>query len=162
MKHIIEDNFNEHIRVVKSIHNLTDEVAFSAQLCINCLKSGGKILLFGNGGSAADAQHIASELVGRYKVERESLPAISLTTDTSAITAISNDYGFNHLFERQLAALASKDDVAIGLSTSGNSLNVINALKMASKLKCNTIGLCGQSGGKMLEYCDNKFFRKWL
>jgi len=154
VKDIIENEFNEHIKVANSIHCLTDAVAISAQLCIDCLKSGGKILLFGNGGSAADAQHIAAELVGRYKVERKSLPAIALTTDTSALTAISNDYGYIHVFDRQVEALANKGDIAIGISTSGNSINVINALKVASKLNCNTIGLSGHDGGEMNKICN--------
>ena len=154
MKDIIENEFNEHIKVANLIHCLTDAVAISAQLCIDCLKSDGKILLFGNGGSAADAQHIAAELVGRYKVERKSLPAIALTTDTSALTAIGNDYGYIHVFDRQVEALANKGDVAIGISTSGNSINVINALKVASKLNCNTIGLSGQNGGEMNKICN--------
>ena len=154
MKDIIENEFNEHIKVANSIHCLTDAVAISAQLCIDCLKNGGKILLFGNGGSAADAQHIAAELVGRYKVERKSLPAIALTTDTSALTAIGNDYGYIHVFDRQVEALANKGDVAIGISTSGNSINVINALKVASQLNCKTIGFSGKDGGVMKDICD--------
>ena len=154
MKDIIENEFNEHIKVANSIYCLTDDIAISAQLCIDCLKSGGKILLFGNGGSAADAQHIAAELVGRYKVERKSLPAIALTTDTSALTAISNDYGYIHVFDRQVEGLANKGDVVIGISTSGNSINVINALKVASKLNCNTIGFSGQDGGEMNKICN--------
>ena len=126
---------------------MTDAIAISAQLCIDCLKNGGKILLFGNGGSAADAQHIAAELVGRYKTSRKGLPAIALTTDSSAITSIGNDFGYDHIFDRQVEALANKGDVAIGISTSGNSINVINALKVASKLKCKTLGLTGQDVG---------------
>jgi len=154
VKDIIENEFNEHIKVANSIHCLTDAVAISAQLCIDCLKSGGKILLFGNGGSAADAQHIAAELVGRYKVERKSLPAIALTTDTSALTAIGNDYGYIHVFDHQVEALANKGDVAISINTSGNGINVINALKVASKLNCNTIGFSGQDGGEMNKICN--------
>jgi D-sedoheptulose 7-phosphate isomerase len=154
VKDIIENEFKEHIKVAKSIHCLTAAVAISAQLCIDCLKNGGKILLFGNGGSAADAQHIAAELVGRYKVERKSLPAIALTTDTSVLTAIGNDFGYDHLFDRQVEALANKGDLAIGISTSGNSINVINALKVASKLSCNTIGFSGQHSGEMDKICN--------
>ena len=154
MKDIIENEFNKHIKVANSIHYLTDAVAISAQLCIDCLRNGGKILLFGNGGSAADAQHIAAELVGRYKVERKSLPAIALTTDTSALTSIGNDYGYTHVFDRQVAALANKGDVVIGISTSGNSINVINALKLALELNCKTIGFSGQDGGVMKDICD--------
>jgi len=154
MKDIIKNEFNEHIKVANSIHCLTDAVAISAQLCIDCLKSDGKILLFGNGGSAADAQHIAAELVGRYKVERKGLPALALTTDTSVITAIGNDFGYNHIFDRQIETLANKGDVAIGISTSGNSINVINALKLASEFNCNTIGFSGQDGGEMNKICS--------
>ena len=140
MKDIIQNEFNEHIKTSNLIHNLTDAVATSAQICIDCLNNGGKILIFGNGGSAADAQHIAAELVGRYKVDRKGLPAIALTTDSSAITSIANDFGFKNVFDRQVEAYANKGDVAIGISTSGRSENVINALKLASKLKCKTIG----------------------
>ena len=154
MKDIIENEFNEHIKVANSIHCLTDAVAISAQLCIDCLKNGGRILLFGNGGSAADAQHIAAELVGRYKTSRKGLPAIALTTDSSALTAIGNDFGYEHIFDRQVEALANKGDVAIGISTSGKSINVINALKVASKLNCNTIGFSGQDGGEMNKICN--------
>ena len=154
MKDIIENEFNEHIKVVNSLHNLTNDVATSAQLCIDCLKNGGKILIFGNGGSAADAQHIAAELVGRYKAVRKGLPAIALTTDTSALTAIGNDYGYDYVFNRQVEALANKGDVVIGISTSGSSANVISALKLASELNCKTIGFSGQDGGIMKDICD--------
>ncbi len=151
---IIKNEFNEHIEAVKMLHNLTESVAISAQICIDGLKGGGKLLLFGNGGSAADAQHLAAELIGRFKINRKGLPAIALTTDTSVLTSISNDFSYNNIFERQVEALATDKDVVIGISTSGNSENVINGLKMASKLKCKTIGLTGQDGGKMNTICD--------
>jgi D-sedoheptulose 7-phosphate isomerase len=154
MNDIIENEFNEHIKISNSIHYLTDSVAIAAEFCIESLKSGGKIILFGNGGSAADAQHIAAELVGRYKIERRSLPAIALTTDTSALTAIGNDYGYIHIFDRQLEALANKGDVVIGISTSGESINVNNALKLASELNCKTIGFSGQNVAAMKDICD--------
>ena len=154
MKDIIKNEINEHIRVANSLHSLTEAVIKSSQLCIDSLKNGGKILLFGNGGSAADAQHIAAELVGRYKVERKGLPAIALTTDTSAITSIGNDFGYNYVFNRQVEALANKGDVAIGISTSGKSENITRALKLASKLNCSTIGLSGQGGGEMNKICN--------
>jgi D-sedoheptulose 7-phosphate isomerase len=121
----------------------------ASNLCIDCLKNGGKILICGNGGSAADAQHIAAELVGRYKVERKGLAAIALSTDTSILTAVSNDYGYDHVFDRQIEALAIAGDVVIGISTSGNSDNVINALKLAKELGCKTIGMSGRDGGEM-------------
>ena len=136
------------------LDSITDSVFNSAQLCIDCLKNGGKILILGNGGSAADAQHIAAELVGRYKTDRKGLPAIALTTDSSALTSISNDFGYTHVFDRQVEALANKGDVIIGISTSGKSSNVNNALKLASKLKCITIGFSGQDGGEMNKLCD--------
>ena len=154
MKNTIINEINAHIEVSNLIHTLSDEISMSCQLCINSLKHSGKIFLFGNGGSAADAQHIAAELVGRYKVKRKSLPAIALTTDTSALTAIGNDFGYIHVFDRQIEGLANKGDVVIGISTSGKSINVINALKVASKLKCNTIGFSGQDGGEMNKICN--------
>ena len=154
MKNIIKNEFNAHIKAVSSLHNITDDVATSAQICIDCLKNGGKILIFGNGGSAADAQHIAAELVVKYKTDRKGMFAIALTTDTSTLTAIGNDFGYEYLFERQIEALANKGDVAIGISTSGNSVNVIRALKLASKLKCNTIGFSGKSSEKMNKICN--------
>jgi D-sedoheptulose 7-phosphate isomerase len=154
MKDIIQNEFNEHIKTANLIHNLNHAVATSAQICIDCLNNGGKILIFGNGGSAADAQHIAAELVGRYKVDRKGLPAIALTTDSSVLTSIANDFGFKNVFDRQVEAYANKGDVAIGISTSGRSENVINALKLASKLKCKTIGLSGQDDEILGQICD--------
>ncbi|MDB4598718.1 D-sedoheptulose 7-phosphate isomerase [Candidatus Pseudothioglobus singularis] len=154
MRDIIKSEFNAHIKVANSIHNLTDAVAISAQLCIDCLRNGGKILLFGNGGSAADAQHIAAELVGRYKTDRKGLSAIALTTDTSSLTSIGNDFGYKQIFNRQVESLAKKGDIVIGISTSGKSDNVISALKLASKLNCHTIGFSGQDGGKMNKICN--------
>jgi D-sedoheptulose 7-phosphate isomerase len=123
-------------------------------LITDTLAHGNKVLLCGNGGSAADAQHIAAELTGRYKSERRGLPAIALTTDTSALTAIGNDYGYKRVFDRQVEALANKGDLLIGISTSGNSKNVNNALKVAKELGCRTIGLSGRDGGGMNNTCD--------
>ena len=154
MKTIIENEFAEHLKVAQTMSGLTDRVEIATQLCINSLKNGGKILIFGNGGSAADAQHIAAEMVGRYKVERKGLPAIALTTDTSALTSIGNDYGFNHVFDRQVEALANKGDVVIGISTGGSSDNVISALKLAKEMGCKTIGFSGRDGGEMNTVCD--------
>ena len=154
MKNIIRNEFKEHIKIANLLENLTDNVASSAQLCIDCIRSGGKILLFGNGGSAADAQHIAAELVGKYQSDRKGLPAIALTTDTSSLTSIGNDFGFRHVFNRQVEAIANSGDVAIGISTSGKSENVISALKLASKLNCKTIGFSGQNGGEMNKICN--------
>ena len=155
MNKVIQNEFKEHIETANLLYNLTDVVASAAQLCINCLQNNGKILIFGNGGSAADAQHIAAELVGRYKANRKGLAAIALTTDSSVLTSIANDFNYDYIFDRQVEALANKGDVVIGISTSGESKNVINALKLATKLKCITIGLSGKSGGKMNKICDN-------
>jgi len=120
----------------------------------SCLLAGGKILLLGNGGSAADCQHIAAEIVGRYKRERRGLPAIALTTDTSILTAVGNDYGFEHVFSRQVEALCTPKDVVIGLSTSGNSPNVLAAIHTARQIGAFTIGLTGGGGGKLAQCCD--------
>ena len=155
MESIIKHEFNEHIKVsVKTIKSAEKTIETAANLCIESLKKGNKILLFGNGGSAADAQHIAAELVGRYKTERKGLSAIALTTDTSAITAIANDYGYLHVFDRQVEALANTGDVVIGISTSGSSANVISALKLANNLGCKTIGFSGREGGEFNTLCD--------
>jgi D-sedoheptulose 7-phosphate isomerase len=154
MKKIIKNEFNEHLKVANSIYSITDDVAASAKLCIDCLKNNGKILLFGNGGSAADAQHIAAEIVGRYKEKRKALPAIALTTDSSALTAIGNDFGFLQIYTRQVEALANKGDILIAISTGGASDNVNNALKLAKKLGCKSIGLSGRDGGEFNKNCD--------
>jgi len=154
MKSIIENEFTEYLKVAQKISTLTDQVEVAAKLCIDSLQNGGKILIFGNGGSAADAQHIAAELVGRYKVERKGLAAIALTTDTSALTSIGNDYGYNHVFDRQVEALANQGDVAIGISTGGSSINVISGLQAAKQLGCNLIGFSGRDGGEMNTLCD--------
>ena len=155
MKLTIKQEFEEHVRICENtIDSLQDEIKLAANTCINSLNNQGKIILFGNGGSAADAQHIAAELVGRYKAVRKSLPAIALTTDTSILTCIGNDYGFEKIFERQIEALANKNDVVIGISTSGISMNVINAIKSANKIGCQTIGFSGNGGGEMSDSCN--------
>ena len=155
MQSIIKQEFSEHIKVSEeTIKSIGKPIEIAAKICIDSLKKGGKILIFGNGGSAADAQHIAAELVGRYKTERKGLSAIALTTDTSAITSIANDYGYLHVFERQVEALANKGDVVIGISTGGTSANVISALKLANNLGCKTIGFSGRDGGEFNALCD--------
>ena len=155
MQSIIKFEFEEHLKTSQAtFESIGHSVEVAAKLCIDCLKNGNKILLFGNGGSAADAQHIAAELVGRYKTERKGLAAITLTTDTSALTAIGNDYGYDHVFDRQVEALANTGDVAIGISTGGSSANVASALKLAKDLDCKTIGFSGRGGGEMNELCD--------
>lgn len=118
------------------------------------IRAGGKLIFFGNGGSAADAQHLATELTIRYKQDRKPLAAIALTTDSSSLTAAGNDYGFDHVFSRQLEALGRKEDMAIGLSTSGNSANVLKALEVARSLGMTTAGFSGRDGGAMSNLCD--------
>ena len=155
MQSIIKFEFEEHLKTSQAtFESIGHSVEVAAKLCLDCLKNGNKILLFGNGGSAADAQHIAAELVGRYKTERKGLAAIALTTDTSALTAISNDYGYDCVFDRQVESLANSGDVAIGISTGGSSANVASALKLAKDLDCKTIGFSGRGGGEMNELCD--------
>ena len=154
MKLLIENEIAAHLKVAETMSSLTNTIEIAAQLCIDTLQDGGKLLIFGNGGSAADAQHIAAELVGRYKIERKGMPAIALTTDTSAITSISNDFGYEHIFKRQVEALANKGDVLIGISTSGTSSNVIHGLKMATQIGCSSIGFSGSDSGEMNQICD--------
>lgn len=122
--------------------------------CEKSVKKGGKIILFGNGGSAADAQHLATEFTVRYIKNRKPIPALALTTDTSALTAIGNDFGFEDLFARQIEALGKKGDIAIGISTSGKSANVLKALKQARQQKLVTVGFTGAKGMGMKKHCD--------
>jgi D-sedoheptulose 7-phosphate isomerase len=155
MKKTIKNAFIEHLEVFNiSMSTLISSIEDAANLCIESINNGGKILLLGNGGSAADAQHIAAELVGRYKVDRKAIPAIAITTDSSILTSISNDYGYSQVFSRQIEALANNIDVVIGISTSGNSKNVINALKAANKIGCKTISLSGSNKGQLAELCN--------
>ena len=155
MKKIIEHEFNAHLKATKAtMDSIYESIESAAKICINTLKNGGKVLIFGNGGSAADAQHIAAELVGRYKGERKGLAAIALTTDSSALTCISNDFGYEQVFSRQVEALANNADVAIGISTGGTSTNVISAVNVAKNIGCKTIGFSGRGGGEMNSLCD--------
>ncbi len=133
---------------------LLNQVVECVETIVNTLRNGGKVLIAGNGGSAADAQHIAGELVNRFHYDRPGLAAIALTTDTSILTAIGNDCGYERLFSRQVQALGREGDVFIGISTSGNSANIIAAFEEAEKLKLKTIGLTGMAGGKMTDICD--------
>ena len=152
---IITREFEAHLETVKAvIGSIEAPLEEASKLIVETLKCGNKVLLCGNGGSAADAQHIAAELTGRYKSERRGLPAIALTTDTSALTAIGNDFGYAKVFSRQIEALANRGDLLIGISTSGNSDNILLALKTAKGLGCTTLGLSGGDGGKMNGLCD--------
>ena len=130
------------------------EIERMVNFIIKAYKAGGKVVLFGNGGSAADAQHIAGELVGRFKLNRRALPAIALTTNTSTLTAVANDYGYEEVFSHQVEALVNEKDVVIGISTSGESPNVIEAVKMAKLKGAKTIGLAGGDGGELAEVAD--------
>ena len=152
--HIIKE-FKDHQNVLEgTLKGLVEEIEVAGELIVSTLKASNKILLFGNGGSAGDAQHIAAELTGRYKTERRGLPAIALTTDTSALTAIGNDYGYDRIFDRQVEAIGSDGDLLIGISTSGNSRNVLRALAYGKDNGMNTIGMSGKGGGDMRPLCD--------
>lgn len=150
-----QDEFSEHTDCMQKTQKQL-QGAFEDMLaaCAQTIKNGGKILFFGNGGSAADAQHLATELTVRYKKDRAPIAAIALTTDTSALSAIGNDFGFEHLFARQVAALGRKGDLAIGISTSGNSANVLKALEECRAIGIKTVGFTGETGGKMPPLCD--------
>ena len=143
----------DHQAMFAKLADLIPQISLVAEELKACIKRGGKILLMGNGGSAADSQHIAAEIVGRFKKERRGLAAIALTTDTSIITSVGNDYGYDYIFARQIEALCRPEDVVIGITTSGNSKNVVAAIEEANKLGATTIGLTGGTGGKMSELC---------
>ena len=151
---LIRNIFEESSELIKNSYDLNKEILESIKIITKCLKQGNKVVLFGNGGSAADAQHVAAEFVGRYKLERKSFPAIALTTDTSILTAIGNDYSYDLVFSRQCEGLVSKGDVVIGISTSGNSKNVKNALITSRKKGATTIGFLGNSGGEIKKLVD--------
>ena len=151
----IKDCLNNSAKIkIATAKKLDQEIAKATKLAINTYKRGNKILLCGNGGSAADSQHIAAELIGRFKKERKALPAIALTTDTSVLTSVTNDYWYDLIFSRQIEALGKKGDLLFALSTSGNSINIIRAVELAKSLKIKTIGLLGGNGGKLKEIVD--------
>jgi D-sedoheptulose 7-phosphate isomerase len=160
MKEYISSQIAEAQRVMAAMladQAIQSTMAAAAEACIACLKNGGKLLLAGNGGSAADAQHIAGEFVSRFAFDRPGLPAIALTTDTSILTAIGNDYGYEKLFTRQVQAHGDKGDIFIAYSTSGKSPNILAALEEARKLGLVCIGLTGNRGGPMREMCEFTF-----
>jgi D-sedoheptulose 7-phosphate isomerase len=143
------------IDVYSRLADSADVVAAAGGAVLDAYRAGGKLLVFGNGGSAADAQHIAAEFVGRFQVERDPLPALALSVNTSAVTAIANDYGYDQVFSRQLRGLGSAADVALGISTSGRSANVNAALEAARSMGMTTVGMTGGSGGDMPALCDH-------
>lgn len=150
-----ESSLKEHQEVIADLYaNELEVIERCARLIFKALSQGHKLLLCGNGGSAADAQHIAAEFVGRFEQERRGWPAISLTTDTSTLTSVSNDYGYEHVFSRQVEALANAGDVLVAISTSGNSPNVIAAVMAARRMGCRTVGLTGASGKRLASLCD--------
>jgi D-sedoheptulose 7-phosphate isomerase len=155
MRERVKDILLESIQVKEEIlRNQIDQIFEIAQLMIDCLKKGGKVIVFGNGGSASDSQHIAAELVGRFKKDRSALAGIALTTNTSILTSLANDYGYDVVFSRQVEALGKKNDVVLGISTSGKAKNVALGIKQAKKMGIKTVALSGGDGGDIVKLAD--------
>ncbi|MCU1320049.1 MAG: sugar isomerase [Edaphobacter sp.] len=158
MKHLVQKQLAQSIATMQAtladLH-IADTIVTIAELTANAMQAGRKLLVAGNGGSAADAQHLVAEFVVRLTANRPALRAIALTTDSSILTAIGNDFGFDQLFERQVEALGQPGDLFLGISTSGNSKNIINALHQARKMDITTIGFTGNGGGQMRDLCDH-------
>ena len=154
INHMIEETLERSTKIIADLHDLSDEINKTANLIITAINKNRKIIIIGNGGSAADAQHIAAEFLGRYKLKRKSIPAIALTSNSSTTTAIANDYDFSDIFSRQCESLVSKGDIVIGISTSGNSENVVKGLRTSKKNGGLTIGLLGNNGGKIKNIVD--------
>jgi len=156
MKEAITRAFDESVRAKQAfLRDSIDVVIGAVEAIVTAFGNGNKLLIFGNGGSAADAQHIAAEFVNRYRIERPPLPAIALTTDSSALTSIANDYDYTEIFAKQIRALGKPGDVALAISTSGNAGNVLRALQACRELKITTIGFTGGNGGKLLDRVDH-------
>jgi D-sedoheptulose 7-phosphate isomerase len=151
---VFSDAISEHITIIRRLEAQQDVFERAAILITDALVGGNKVLWCGNGGSAADSQHLAAELVGRFRRRRSGLPSIALTTDTSILTAVANDFGYDEVFSRQVDALCQAGDVVVGISTSGNSKNVCAALQKAHQLKAFTVGLTGRNGGRMASLAD--------
>ncbi|MBU0710132.1 MAG: D-sedoheptulose 7-phosphate isomerase [Candidatus Omnitrophica bacterium] len=155
MREKIKDLLLQSIQIKEDlIRTKLTEIVGITELVISSLKKKGKVILFGNGGSAADSQHIAAELVGRFKKDRYAMPAIALTTNTSILTSLANDYGYEIVFSKQIEAMGEKNDIAIGISTSGKAQNVINGIKQAKKMNIKTVALTGGDGGELLKIAD--------
>ena len=157
MKNYIKEQIKQSFQTKQAIYEneeLLETIMQVAKACVEVYKNGKKTILAGNGGSAADAQHIAAELVGRYGFDRPSIPSLALTTDTSNLTAIGNDYGYDQVFSRQLDGMGQEGDLFFGISTSGNSKNVINAFEVAKKKGITTVALVGRDGGAMAKMAD--------
>lgn len=151
---MIKQQIAEHINAATTVYGLRSQIKRLCPKIEEALMKGNKIMLMGNGGSAADCQHIAAEFVGRFKLERRSYPALALTTDTSILTAVANDYSFDAVFSRQVEGLGKKGDILFGISTSGNSSNIISAVKLAKKRSILTVGLLGKDGGALKDLVD--------
>ena len=150
----VQKALDDHISVIRNLEALVPKITEIAGRMADSIKGGGKILWMGNGGSAADSQHMAAELVGRFSRERRAIASIALTTDTSILTALANDYGYEKIFERQIEALCDPRDIVVGISTSGNSENVIAAIRLAKQIGATTVGFTGGDGGRLAEEVD--------
>ena len=153
-EHIIRA-IDDHLATIHAFRGMASSLAEIADAMVEQVVAGAQVLWLGNGGSAADAQHFAAELVGRFERERDPIPSIALTTDTSVLTSVSNDYGFRSVFRRQVEALCRPGDVVVGISTSGTSRNVNAAMKAAREREALTVGLTGRGGGELVELCDH-------
>lgn len=154
MNEVFSQNLAEHAVVVERMNEVSESVQRAARILADTVLSGGKVMLCGNGGSAADSQHIAAEFVGRFIDDREPIAALALTTDSSALTCIGNDYSYDTIFSRQVLGLGQRGDCLVGISTSGNSRNVIRAVDAAKQTGIKTVGLLGRSGGDIADMCD--------
>jgi D-sedoheptulose 7-phosphate isomerase len=154
MNNIYHDNLAEHAAVLEKMSKIHDSIQNAGEIMSQTVMNGGKIMLCGNGGSAADCQHIAAEFMGRFIDDRDPIASLALTTDSSALTCIGNDYSYDNIFSRQVLGLGGPSDCLIGISTSGNSQNVINALEAAKIVGMKTIGMLGRDGGKIANFCD--------
>ena len=150
----IKKTFEESQKIIKKSQNLTLKIDKSVNIILSSLREGGKIIIFGNGGSAADAQHMSAEFIGRFILERKSIPSLALTTDSSILTSIGNDYKFEDIFSRQCESLVNENDIVIAISTSGNSPNIIKAVKTCIKKNAKIIALTGNDGGKLKKLCS--------
>jgi D-sedoheptulose 7-phosphate isomerase len=156
MKNIIKNHLDDHMNVVKSIdENHMEAIQDIAKVISNALMVGGIIYWCGNGGSCSDSQHLAGELIGRFKNDRRPLRSIALSSDTSVLTCIANDYGYNSVYSRQIEGLGKKNDVLVGITTSGRSKNITEAIKQASSMKLKTVGFLGRDGGDLKDFCDH-------
>ena len=154
--HLIADNFNEHSQTIALVsEQCTEDIMSIGNLMIKVLSQYGTIFWCGNGGSAADSQHLAAELVGRFKSERRALRSVALSTDSSVLTSVANDYSYNSIFSRQVEALGRKGDLLVGISTSGHSTNVLRALQVAKEIEMHTVGFLGKDGGQAHSLCDH-------